>query len=186
MRFPAACSELENIVLAMIAEGVSSGYAMRKYMGQMWGGRWSTESGSVYRALRRLTESGLVVEEGRAGTPNRQRTEYRLTARGEAMLLNWLSDTPSVDDFGALNDPIRTRTHFLGLLGKTERLQVVRNWLNFSKVFLEDLRRDALSHALRERHLDRLALQNLIALAEARHDWLRKVFNEMRSESGRP
>lgn len=170
----------------MIAQGVSSGYAMRKHMGQMWGGRWSTESGSVYRALRRLAESGLVAEEGRAGNPNRQRTEYRLTARGEAILRNWLSDTPSIDDFSALNDPIRTRTHFLGLLGEAERLQVVRNWLNSSKVFLEDLRREAASHPLRERHLDRMALQNLIALAEARHDWLRKFFNELRSEPGRP
>ena len=47
-------SELEYLILAMVGEGVNSGYAMRKEMNRMRGGRWSAESGSVYRVRRRL------------------------------------------------------------------------------------------------------------------------------------
>ena len=52
-------SELEYLILAMVGEGVNSGYAMRKRMNRMRGGRWSAESGSVYRVLRRLERDGL-------------------------------------------------------------------------------------------------------------------------------
>jgi len=37
-------SELEYLILAMVGEGVNSGYAMRKEMNRMRGGRWSAES----------------------------------------------------------------------------------------------------------------------------------------------
>ena len=46
-------SELEYLILAMVGEAVNSGYAMRKEMNRMRGGRWSAESGSAPRAVTR-------------------------------------------------------------------------------------------------------------------------------------
>ena len=120
------CSELEYLVLAMIARGVTSGYSMRRFLGRLRGVRWSAESGSVYRALKRLAASGLVRESRRAGSPNRQRTEYALNLDGAEALQEWLLQAPGLDDFCALDDPIRLRVHFLQLLCAEERIQVLR------------------------------------------------------------
>jgi DNA-binding PadR family transcriptional regulator len=51
-------SELEYLVLGMVGMGINSGYAIRKQMVEFRGGRWSAESGSVYRVLRRLLQDG--------------------------------------------------------------------------------------------------------------------------------
>ncbi|HWD37374.1 MAG TPA: PadR family transcriptional regulator, partial [Fimbriimonas sp.] len=78
-------NELEYLILALMGEGVSSGYAIRKTMNRMRGGRWSTESGSVYRVIRRLEKDDLIHEVRKAGVPNRERTEYELTGQGRAV-----------------------------------------------------------------------------------------------------
>lgn len=181
MRIASQCSELEYLVLAMIANGVTSGYAMRKFMSRMWGSQWSTESGSIYRALRRLGEAGLVSESGRAGSPNRQRTEYGLTNQGELQLQTWLSQTPPYDDFAALHDPIRSRTQFLKLLEPDSRAQVVKGWVASSKSFVEGLKREAKTPE-RADDFEYLSLLNLIELAEARHNWLRQLYTQMKEK----
>src|SRR6476646_3232412 len=101
-------SELEYLILAMVGEGVNSGYAMRKEMNRMRGGRWSAESGSVYRVLRRLQADGLLSEARRVGVPNRERTEYELTKAGEALLNSWLTFPLDRSELVFLLDPIRT------------------------------------------------------------------------------
>src|SRR5215475_544144 len=106
-------SELEYLILAMVGESINSGYAMRKEMNRMRGGRWSAESGSVYRVLRRLQQDGLLNEARKVGVPNRERTEYELTRAGEALLNSWLTFPPDRSELGFLVDPIRTRAYFL-------------------------------------------------------------------------
>ncbi|MBX3118988.1 MAG: PadR family transcriptional regulator [Fimbriimonadaceae bacterium] len=163
----------------MIANGVTSGYAMRKFMGRMRGSQWSTESGSIYRALRRLGTAGLVRESGRAGSPNRQRTEYELTPDGKTEVSAWLSSTPLYDDFAALHDPIRARTQFLGLIERESRAVVVKSWVASSKSFVEGLKREVRTPADSE-DFEHLSLLNLIELAEARHNWLRQLYAQLK------
>src|SRR5262249_51179080 len=105
-------SELEYLILAMVGDGVNSGYAMRKRMNHMRGGRWSAESGSVYRVLRRLEGDGLVTEARKVGVPNRERTEYELTPHGDSTLTSWLTFPPDRSELGFLVDPLRTRSYF--------------------------------------------------------------------------
>src|ERR1051325_1186132 len=118
-------SELEYLILAMVGENVNSGYAMRKEMNRMRGGRWSAESGSVYRVLRRLEKDELVREARRVGVPNRERTEYELTEAGQSTLQSWLAFPPDRQEFGYLVDPIRTRAYYLPRLKPAEQLRVV-------------------------------------------------------------
>ncbi len=167
--------------MAMAANGVTSGYAMRKFMSRMRGNPWSTESGSIYRALRRLESSGLVRERGRAGSPNRQRTEYELTAEGQSALKDWLVENPSYDEFAALHDPIRTRTQFLTLLQTDSRAQVVKGWVASSKSFVEGLRKEAKASGNPD-DFEYMALLNLIELAEARHNWLRQLYAQLKEK----
>ena len=173
-------SELEYLILAMVGDGLSSGYAMRKQMNRMRGGRWSAESGSVYRVLRRLESDGLVVQARKAGVPNRERTEYELTPHGGSILHSWLTFPPDRSELAFLVDPLRTRSYYLLRLRPSEQARVVKMWLQESKQFIVDLKRDLdarpPSSPIRE-----AGFQNLLYLAEARHEWLKKLLGQVKS-----
>ena len=173
-------SELEFLILAMVGNGVSSGYAMRKQMNSWRGSRWSSESGSVYRVLRRLETDGLVNEARRVGVPNRERTEYELTSNGETVLQSWLGFPPDRSEFGYLVDPIRTRAYFIHRLKPNEQVRVVKSWIAEGKSYVAELERDVI-----EKPRDALtdaAFSNLIYLARARQEWLKKLLATVRAQ----
>jgi DNA-binding PadR family transcriptional regulator len=176
-------SELEYLILAMVGDEINSGYAMRKEMNRMRGGRWSAESGSVYRVLRRLETDGLVREARKVGVPNRERTEYELTAQGQSLLQSWLTFPPDRNELAFLIDPIRTRAYFLARLKPADQVRVVKNWLQESKMFVHDLERDLQIAASQEDPIRHLAQQNLLFLAEARHEWLRKLLANVKNRT---
>lgn len=176
-------SELEYLILAMVGDEVNSGYAMRKEMNRMRGGRWSAESGSVYRVLRRLEHDGLVREARRVGVPNRERTEYELSAQGQSLLQSWLSFPPDRAELAFMIDPLRTRAYFIARLRPADQVRVVKNWLQESKLFVHDLERDLHAAASTEEPVRHLAQQNLLFLAEARHEWLRKLLATVKNRA---
>lgn len=176
-------SELEYLILAMVGDEINSGYAMRKEMNRMRGGRWSAESGSVYRVLRRLEADGLVKEARKVGVPNRERTEYELSAQGQSLLQSWLTFPPDRAELAFLIDPIRTRAYFLNRLKPADQARVVKNWLQESKMFVHDLERDLQVTAGQEEPIRHLAQQNLLFLAEARHEWLRKLLANVKNRT---
>lgn len=178
-------SELEYLILAMVGEGISSGYAMRKEMNRMRGGRWSAESGSVYRVLRRLEKDNLLVEARKVGVPNRERTEYELTPQGEALLHSWLTFPPDRSELAFLVDPVRTRSYFLTRLKPSEQVRVVKSWLHESKQFLGDLQRD-LDATSSDDPLRNVGYYNLLFLAQARHEWLKKVLSQVKAATPHP
>ncbi|RYG36774.1 PadR family transcriptional regulator [bacterium] len=175
-------SELEYLVLALIGGGKTSGYAIRKELNRTKGGRWSAESGSVYRVLRRLELAGFVEESGRVGVKNRERTEYRLTGEGNESLDSWLSTQPSREEFAFLVDPMRTRSYFLGRLSLEERVEVVERWLAQSETFCQGLEKELAETAFGDRIKD-AGYANLIFLARARHEWLKTLQTVVAMES---
>lgn len=173
-------SELEFLILALVGEGVSSGYAMRKQMNHMRGGRWSSESGSVYRVLRRLERDNLVIEARRVGVPNRERTEYELTDQGQAVLQSWLTFPPDRQEFSYLVDPIRTRAYFITRLKPAEQARVVKGWIAESKSFIGEMERE-IEKAKFPDAVRAAAYTNLLYLAQARHEWLKRLLSAVRS-----
>lgn len=178
-------SELEYLILAMVGDGTSSGYAMRKVMNRMRGGRWSAESGSVYRVLRRLEKDNLVREARKVGVPNRERTEYELTMQGEALLNSWITFPPDRSEFGSLVDPIRTRSYYLKRLAPADQIRVVKQWIQESKYFMQELERDIQDHAGDDAMLH-LCYSNLTYLAQARHEWLKKLLAFIKAMPSHP
>jgi DNA-binding PadR family transcriptional regulator len=184
MRSVDSYSELECLILGLIALGATSGYAMRKSMQGMRGNRWSVESGSIYRALRRLEEDGMVEISGRVGIPNRQRIEYRLSLTGQMVLQSWIERTPEVEEFEHISDPIRTRSYFLDLADPVARLQIVKSWIAENKKVLEALRvecdgqKDACD-------MPAFALRSLLWQAQARQDWLKKIQDHLKNGSAK-
>lgn len=152
-------------------------------MNRMRGGRWSAESGSVYRVLRRLEKDNLLHEARKVGVPNRERTEYELTPQGEALLHSWLTFPPDRSELAFLVDPIRTRSYFLARLKPAEQVRVVKTWLHESKHFTADLQRD-LEAAVSKSPIRDTAYANLLFLAQARHEWLKKLMMQVKASSG--
>lgn len=165
-------SELEYLILAMVGEGINSGYAMRLEMQKMRGGRWSAESGSVYRVLRRLLSAGYLSETGRVGVPNRERTEYALTPSGQAAIRQWLSSPLGPEELELLVDPLRTRTFFLHRLMPAERSRAVKSWTLQNRRLIAELERSVEDPAAPSKSM---AISNLLCLAKARQDWLKKL-----------
>jgi DNA-binding PadR family transcriptional regulator len=91
---PTQLSQTEYVVLGLLAEGPSHGFAIAKHLeaegpvGQIL----TVRQPLVYRALGRLVEAGLAepvsVEPGDAGP---QRVIHRITSRGRRHLMSWLT-----------------------------------------------------------------------------------------------
>lgn len=68
-------------------DGPLHGYAIRERVRELSGRRERPGQGSVYGALRRLKESGLIEEIERHFVYKRQRVVYDLTPRGARVVL---------------------------------------------------------------------------------------------------
>lgn len=73
-------------ILLAIAEGARHGYAIINTASDLSGGRVRLAAGTLYGALDRLAEDGLVESDGEEVVNGRRRRYYRLTGDGVAQL----------------------------------------------------------------------------------------------------
>lgn len=76
---------LDLLVLATLAEGPAHGYLVIERLRDRSAGTFDFPEGSVYPALHRLEERGLLRSAWSAA-PGRKRRTYELTRRGRAAL----------------------------------------------------------------------------------------------------
>ena len=74
------------IVLGILAEGDSYGYAILKRVREMSDGRMEWTDGMLYPVLHRLERLGLIQATWGVADSGRRRKYYRLTARGRTQL----------------------------------------------------------------------------------------------------
>ncbi len=74
------------IVLAILAEGDSYGYAILRRVRELSGGRMEWTDGMLYPVLHRLQRLGHVEAEWRVAETGRRRKYYRLTGQGRLQL----------------------------------------------------------------------------------------------------
>src|ERR1041385_4505574 len=74
------------LVLAILAEAESYGYAIIKRVNELSGGRMQWTDGMLYPVLHRLERQGLVSTKWSASESGRRRKYYRLTQQGRAHL----------------------------------------------------------------------------------------------------
>ena len=74
------------LVLAILAEGESYGYAIIKRVGELSDGHLNWTDGMLYPVLHRLERHALVASKWGSSDTGRQRKYYRLTTAGEAQL----------------------------------------------------------------------------------------------------
>lgn len=74
------------LVLAILAEGDSYGYAILRRVRELSGGELEWTDGMLYPVLHRLERSGLVAARWKKAETGRQRKYYRMTQAGRQQL----------------------------------------------------------------------------------------------------
>src|SRR5688572_31021959 len=88
------------LVLAILAEGDSYGYAILKRVSQLSGGRLQWTDGMLYPVLHRLERQGHSKGKWGSSETGRKRKYYHVTARGQAQLADQRQQWQMVDAAG--------------------------------------------------------------------------------------
>ena len=75
---------LDMIVLAALSAGPAHGYAVIEEIRRRSGQAFDLPEGTIYPALHRLEQAGLLVSRWTTSESGRRRRVYALTRRGEA------------------------------------------------------------------------------------------------------
>ena len=86
------------LVLAILAEGDSYGYAIIKRVAELSGGHLTWTDGMLYPVLHRLERQGLVSAKWSVSETGRRRKYYRITRDGRAELAAQRRQWRAVDD----------------------------------------------------------------------------------------
>ena len=86
------------LVLAILIEGDSYGYAIIKRVTELSGGHLQWTDGMLYPVLHRLERQGLVAARWSEAESGRQRKYYRITKDGRAQLAAQRQQWQVVDD----------------------------------------------------------------------------------------
>ena len=77
---------LDLLVLKTLSWGPAHGYAIARWIEQLTGNALTVGEGSLYPALHRLEERGLIESDWRVSERNRRAKFYTLTTRGRQQL----------------------------------------------------------------------------------------------------
>ena len=86
------------LVLAILAEGDSYGYAIIKRVSEMSGGRLQWTDGMLYPVLHRLERQGLLEAKWAKSDTGRRRKYYRITRKGRTALAAQREHWQAVDN----------------------------------------------------------------------------------------
>ncbi|WP_307827890.1 helix-turn-helix transcriptional regulator [Nocardioides sp. SYSU D00038] len=79
-------TEQALFILASLAQGELHGYGIARDVHDLSDGQVRLTAGTLYGALNRLSEEGLVEPAGEQQVQGRRRRYYRITASGRAVL----------------------------------------------------------------------------------------------------
>lgn len=85
------------IVLAILADGDSYGYAILERVRALSGGRMEWTDGMLYPVLHRLERQGLIVSRWETAETGRRRKYYAVTPAGRAQLAQERRQWDAVD-----------------------------------------------------------------------------------------
>ena len=77
-------------LLGLLSQKPQSGYDLRKTFATTALRHYSDSPGSIYPALRRLEDRGLIEKRNGESADPRRRQDFQLTAEGRKALVNWL------------------------------------------------------------------------------------------------
>ena len=162
-------TELEYVLMAHLKRRRRTGYELGKALEGLPMGTFSSSPGSIYPALRRLSEAGLIkprdIPRGK-----RPRKEFRLTSSGVRRLSAWLNAAISPEDLLRRPGVLALRYSFLPTGEQKAFLsnyaQAARAGLDLYSTFLSSAREHAVESSIGALELARDQLATHIAWAE--------------------
>jgi DNA-binding PadR family transcriptional regulator len=97
-------------ILLALAEGARHGYAIKQDVDERTGGAIRLGPGTLYEAIQRLLDSGLIEETSAADAENGQQAQrryYALTADGWAVLRNEIHQLGTIVDRARAHPKLR-------------------------------------------------------------------------------
>jgi DNA-binding PadR family transcriptional regulator len=97
-------------LLGLALQEPRSGYALRRVFETSPMGRFSSSPGSIYPALGKLEQAGLLESRQAAGS---EKTAYHVTAKGRRIFLAWLATPVTAEEYDRNPDAALLRFAFL-------------------------------------------------------------------------
>ncbi|HEY3775895.1 MAG TPA: PadR family transcriptional regulator [Solirubrobacteraceae bacterium] len=171
-------NQTARIVLAMVAEGHSTGYAIKAEIERSTRLFWGASVGGIYPELRRLTAAGLVAvrDDPRGQT---RRHCYSITDAGREVLHGWLSDDS--EPLLEMRNEALLRLRFAAVLAPADRVALVHRLRG-----LHELRVEALEDRLEENEFDdvydRMTAEYALGFNRWAAEWAREAEERVAAE----
>jgi PadR family transcriptional regulator, regulatory protein AphA len=149
-RFDISLSYMElsatgKVILGMLAARPRSGYDIKQLVDSSARFFWAASYGQIYPELKKLEEAGLVRGDD-SSQGARQRTTFRLTAKGKRAAREWISSPPEVLE---TRDEGLLKLFFAGSIEPARAAEIARERAAASREKAEQLRaiQDAVDEA---------------------------------------
>jgi DNA-binding PadR family transcriptional regulator len=145
--------DVQSIILGFLMRGSKTGYELKQYFSISFSFFSGLSFGSIYPALRRMAQQGLVTMRQERQTRAPDRKVYTITGKGREVFLDALR-APLALDTG--KSPFLMRLFFFADLSPEDRVTMLRNHLEAIRQQyrrLDALRPQIEAHADRFQHL---------------------------------
>jgi DNA-binding PadR family transcriptional regulator len=160
-----------------------SGYDVKKTFTTTPMGRFSDSPGSIYPALRRLEQAGLVQGAVDDSRPLRPRKVFRLTRKGQVALERWVSKPVERDDLVRRGEQLMLRFAFMEtLVAPDVVIRFLTELRSTIQSYVEELEQHLASAGAGMSLHGRLALEGGIEGHRAHALWSDKALRRIRRE----
>jgi PadR family transcriptional regulator, regulatory protein AphA len=111
-----------KVILGMLAARPRSGYEIKQLVDTSARFFWAASYGQIYPELKKLEEAGLITGAD-ASQGNRQRTVFKLTAKGRRSAKEWIESPPQVFE---LRDEGLLELFFAGSIEPNRTAEIAR------------------------------------------------------------
>src|SRR5215207_6211629 len=181
-------SATAKVILGMLAARPRSGYEIKTLVDSSARFFWAASYGQIYPELKRLEEAGLITGAD-ASQGARQRTVYKLTAKGKRAAREWIERAPQVFE---LRDEGLLELFFAGSIEPRRSAEIARERAAHSAAVAAELR--AVKEAIEHRHEAEgpeyspdagslTVLRYGIELNEWAAEWFERAAEELETES---
>src|ERR671937_586742 len=115
-------SATAKVIVGMLAARPRSGYEIKQLVDSSARFFWAASYGQIYPELKKLEKAGLVAGDD-SSTGARQRTTFRLTAKGKRAARDWIATPPEVLE---MRDEGLLKLFFAGSIDPKRAAEVAR------------------------------------------------------------
>ncbi|MCX6024699.1 MAG: helix-turn-helix transcriptional regulator [Chloroflexi bacterium] len=173
----ASALEPEYVVLGLLSQQPSHGYALHHRLQAEFRTLWSIPQNQLYSILKRLEVKGNIIAEKDRSIVGPRRRRYRVTRRGRARLRRWL-ERPSPMSVRALRVAFLTRLFLALAEDQATAVRILEVQRQALRNGLARFKQDAADFAEASSQ-ERLSLDLRIRQLETAMAWMENVQSEL-------